>query len=1489
MKSAVLWIDSEQFEVRTASQNIKDSGKATNSRFPFSDRRLVTPYETHVKNTGREQQSDVIPNQLSLQAMQAEDTSVCSPNPESPLLHNFLACGEKVGINVDLNICDSQVSTEDSKNTNCLMSRNKTLAPEKSSLVRQSDGTNSKFQRLTQGQQILLDFNIGKNALEEMICSHNGLETSCTSSALANPWKGLGEKLRHSSLPDETLLASMKRRRPSSLNVFTRRNKKVKNVPSIEETTGMQGSQAEPNISNTEIHLDSSQDSQAYIRQRLKKQVAADSKSSSDTLKISLPQLSTSSTKSPAPVRLLQLEDKRMTDKQNESDISNTTAVTLPSKQYPYSLLPYESFTKEKGLNRQSLASTLKQKTSNESSSASAPSNQRSFNVDECPEHTYGHELEHLDVQQSETGLDIENNDKLILSLPMPLSNCMNCVTASMKINNEGLGQEMAKYLCPKDVTHIMRSENSTECTSVGSDKKHKCEEPEIVGRNLTNGEVFDAGSCNDDIVLLDGILCSKLNLETRKHLVKENMSTIVLNSVGVDPIQNTHLQNAHNMEILADEVLPSLQEIIPNDNLLEEEKARESISHKGIAQNLADNFRQNAAVPKQIVGTKCTTYIKEKYMAHKDINTDLKCNSAMHVTMSKQSPTKAHHFSKKIPVKVKNTSYSMSYNANHSFNILAWKEKEEKSKINCANQRNISILERKKSSSKSLQCHLIPTQSWTKKSTLVPTTHLLKYKKDLCLPSLENPDLHQVSSKVQTKEQGGIKHLLKNGSVSIEQDLPHIRRISDRLNNSPILRIPRSHSTNDFSVLKYSDMFQEINPTEKGPGIYEMFGTPVYSIIRKSTTSIINNQVIHSAPPKRRVCKNSKPNQRIAKGSAKNTKQNLNAKHKKNHTNVKQENVDLKQENVDASQGGEKTAPLFNSDEGQENVIISQHNWHIKTSRNKELFSELNNQEDNGHLSGNSESLHSLPDYEAHLDNQYLSTIMEVSLKQTSDKPDISEDDEAICKESYSTSVNGNLHNNTTDQCKPSMLPKTKSTDYIAADVCELQQHLSKRHGDVKTSEFVECQGTMDASKSTTASSNKLNWDVIEDETESTVLCTDEDQVKATSPIVKTISSPGLNHTSLPVQPLINTWTTEKTCPAHFLECDSQDSLTDELLSCLASALLLEEKNTCANNVEVTKHVLQKEDDSTNSLFQNGNGKMMHEKSLQSAGYTVAKLFKTSSRPNSSLGHSIKSECSSSCEDAIIWTKGNVLGKGAYGTVYCGLTSQGQLIAVKQVSLDATNQIAAEKEYQKLEEEIELLKNLKHVNIVSFLGTNLEANVVSIFMEFVPGGSIAGVISRFGPLPEPVCCTYTKQILKGVDYLHDNRVIHRDIKGNNVMLMPNGVIKLIDFGCAKRMTCVNMSDPHSEMLKSMHGTPYWMAPEVINETGHGKKSDIWSLGCTVFEMASGKPPLAHMDKMAAMFYIGAHRGLMPTLPKEFSENARDFVHICLTRFSLIQ
>ncbi|XP_034742567.1 uncharacterized protein map3k19 isoform X3 [Etheostoma cragini] len=322
------------------------------------------------------------------------------------------------------------------------------------------------------------------------------------------------------------------------------------------------------------------------------------------------------------------------------------------------------------------------------------------------------------------------------------------------------------------------------------------------------------------------------------------------------------------------------------------------------------------------------------------------------------------------------------------------------------------------------------------------------------------------------------------------------------------------------------------------------------------------------------------------------------------------------------------------------------------------------------------------------------------------------------------------------------------------------------------------------------------------------------------------------------------------------FLDEVGDGPLTDDLLQCLAEELIsLDERDVSIGSENMESN---KEDEGVS-----GRNTIPEVNSKDSAALLGSGLV---------------------VDDAITWTKGEVLGRGAYGTVYCGLTGQGQLIAVKQVRLDASDPDDAKRDYSRLQGEVELLKTLRHTNIVGFLGTSLYQHVVSIFMEYIPGGSIASILHRFGPLPERVLALYTHQILKGVAFLHLNRVIHRDLKGNNVMLMPTGVIKLIDFGCARRLSCLNHTASNSgDLLKSVHGTPYWMAPEVINETGYGRKSDIWSVGCTVFEMATGKPPLAHMDKMAALFYIGAQRGLMPSLPDGFSDNAKNFVAITLT------
>ncbi|XP_032817426.2 mitogen-activated protein kinase kinase kinase 19 isoform X1 [Petromyzon marinus] len=260
--------------------------------------------------------------------------------------------------------------------------------------------------------------------------------------------------------------------------------------------------------------------------------------------------------------------------------------------------------------------------------------------------------------------------------------------------------------------------------------------------------------------------------------------------------------------------------------------------------------------------------------------------------------------------------------------------------------------------------------------------------------------------------------------------------------------------------------------------------------------------------------------------------------------------------------------------------------------------------------------------------------------------------------------------------------------------------------------------------------------------------------------------------------------------------------------------------------------------------------------------------------------------------DQTITWIKGNRLGKGAFGTVFLGLTNQGKLIAVKELELrdaqSANGNQGGQKqsELQKLQDEVELLTTLHHPNVVEYLGTEMEGNRFSIFMEFVPGGTVAETVRGFGPLGESVCRSYIAQMTRGLAYLHGHGVMHGDVKGSNAVITPAGVVKLIDFGCAQRVALA-LSCHENGGLHSVHGTAYWMAPEVINGTGYARRADVWSLGCTLHEMAVGRPPFADMAPMAALLHIGIRNGIMPGLPQAFSKEAQEFVEQCFIRDKL--
>jgi len=247
---------------------------------------------------------------------------------------------------------------------------------------------------------------------------------------------------------------------------------------------------------------------------------------------------------------------------------------------------------------------------------------------------------------------------------------------------------------------------------------------------------------------------------------------------------------------------------------------------------------------------------------------------------------------------------------------------------------------------------------------------------------------------------------------------------------------------------------------------------------------------------------------------------------------------------------------------------------------------------------------------------------------------------------------------------------------------------------------------------------------------------------------------------------------------------------------------------------------------------------------------------------------------------DEIQWKKGDLLGKGSFGKVYMGMNeATGELIAVKQVQIKTDDDQAQAKE---IENEIRLMQDLRHPNIVSLLGTQRSGNKLNILMEFVPGKSLDSLLEKFGAFSEKVIRSYTVQLLSALAYCHANRVVHRDIKGKNILIDTKGNLKLADFGSAKRFDNALSKDAPSV---SYNYTPLWTAPEVL-VGNYDSKVDIWSLGCVLIEMASGKPPWSECNfenPFRALYHIGNSNSI-PKIPESLSPEAKEFIQYCLQR-----
>ena len=253
---------------------------------------------------------------------------------------------------------------------------------------------------------------------------------------------------------------------------------------------------------------------------------------------------------------------------------------------------------------------------------------------------------------------------------------------------------------------------------------------------------------------------------------------------------------------------------------------------------------------------------------------------------------------------------------------------------------------------------------------------------------------------------------------------------------------------------------------------------------------------------------------------------------------------------------------------------------------------------------------------------------------------------------------------------------------------------------------------------------------------------------------------------------------------------------------------------------------------------------------------------------------------------EGVNWMQGALIGQGSFGSVFLALHAvTGELMAVKQVEVPSNSNSTLDKKKENmvaaLKREIDLLRDLQHENIVQYLGSNSDAEHFNIFLEYVPGGSVAAMLNSYGSLQEPLIRNFVRQILAGLSYLHGRDIIHRDIKGANVLVDNKGNIKISDFGISKRVEASALLAPQKNgghiHRPSLQGSVFWMAPEVVKQTSYTRKADIWSLGCLVVEMFTGTHPFPNCSQLQAIFQIG-NSSAKPSTPDKASEEGKAFL-----------